>query len=389
MAYGDVQYGAGVYKGIVAVEASPTGFPYDLYSDDGRICLVFGLEQEHGGGWSERNGDAWVWPTSPASITQVFDERDQLFTLGLCGRDGLFYIVNPIDGVGIDAPYRDKVDPLINDSGSDIEWDVTFGEVHGEMRHYACYNLEQHVMFRPVRSGVHGTTGYNAAGLPNGFEVDVSISQDALPAVVSNLENIAINEDIVHERQVDGKSHQSSLHGNRAAFKLISFEQYCKVYDKPDSHNDGGGGQAGEQYEKVLSAPRVWLARGRMLLNRATGRVYTGSASFAIGPDGRSDGAVTLGAALDLANGAVAAGTLMLWHEAGYTISGVTLVELSEEYRTGDFRFSYAAGAIPANLELPVGVVADVRLYSADISTAVLNYYCDNVLNHGGDIFLP
>lgn len=389
MAYGDLIYGDGLYKG----EGDSPEQIADIFSDPHKTCLILGLENDHGGGWSERTGENWIWPSSGASVTQLFDAAQQMFEVALDARDGLFYILNPIDGVDIELPYKDKVDLLVENSGHEIECDVMLGEVTGEMRHYNVYDLESHLQFRPVNPENFSKTGFEATGLPTDFAVDVSTRQDGKPGVISRLTDIPIGEDIIHERVVNGHSHQMCIHFSHSAFKLTAVEQYCKVADKPSSHDNGGSGTSEDQMQRELALPKIWISRGSPLfLNRATGRIFNAQGGTSIGPDLRVNSAFTLNTSLHLNNPAAADGLIMLWRDANvsFAMGGQSFFVNNSSYRLNSFQFSYYRGAISQDLVLPADVkMFDVRVYCSSVSVAAIEYYIDNVMNHSGDIFLP
>lgn len=389
MAYGDLIYGDGLYKG----EGGSSDTPSDIYSDPEKTCLILGLENEHGGGWSERSGDAWVWPSSTGAIAQLFDAEQQMFEVALDSRDGLFYVLNPIDGVNIELPYKDKVDLLVSGSGTEIECDVMLGEVTGEMRHYNVYDLESHLQFRPVDPSNFDKTGFDTTGLPTGFVLDVLTRQDGKLETVSQVTDVPVGEDVVQERTVDGRSHQLCLHMSHSSFKLTAVEQYCKVHDRLSSHDNGGLGTSEEQMQRELALPLVWISRGpRLLYNRATGRVFTGSAGTSVGPDLRVNSAFTLSAPLDLGNAAISNGLLMLWYkiaDGSPSINELSFVVDSDLQLAGS-QLAYFRGSIPSNIVLPSGIALfDVRLYSSAVTVSAVEYYADNVINHSGDVFLP
>lgn len=398
MAYGDLPYGEGLYKGVgetssaVVVEQ-----PVEMFSEDAKLCLILGLEDEHGGGWSQRDGESWVWPTSVFSITQLFDHLQQVFNVGLCSRDGLFYALNTIDGVEVEIPYKDKVDPLIANSGIDIEADIFMGEVSGGMRHYDVYDLSSHLQFRPSNPDNIDAPGFDEDGLFNDFQVDVLTRQNGKPDTVSSVTDVPINEDIVQQRTVNGKSHQLIIHTNKSGFKITAVEQYCKVNDRTSSFDNGSSGSDVAQYQAALSVPSLWLSRGRLLLNRTTGRTLPGRALHGLGVDNRSDGAFTIiDNPLTIAQ-PFSYCTIMLWYRIADTVDfsitydgGELEITPLPEYDKNGFRFVYFHGAIPDEIYLPSGVgYSDVRLYNSTVSVDAIRYYCDNVINHNGDVFLP
>lgn len=390
MAYGDLIYGDGLYKG----EGGAAEVLSDMFSDPEKTCLILGLENDHGGGWSQRTGENWIWPSSGAAITQLLDAAQQMFEVALDSRDGLFYILNPIDGVDIELPYKDKVDLLVKDSGYDIECDVILGEVTGEMRHYNVYDLESHLQFRPVDPANFSKTGYEPSGLPTDFSVDVSTRQDGKPDIVSRVTDIPIDEDVVQERVVNGHSHQLCIHMSHSAFKLNAVEQYCKVHDKLSSHNNGGNGTSEDQMQRELALPLIWVSRGsRLLFNRVTGRVFAGSVNTSVGPDLRANSAFVLSNSLALGNLSISNGLIMLWYSAAVELPSreVTYV-INPLFTLNGFQLAYFRGAIPANFTIQAALnqsLFDVRVYASAISLDAVEYYADNLINHNGDVFLP
>jgi hypothetical protein len=65
-------------------------------------------------------------------------------------------------------------------------------------------------------------------------------------------------------------------------------------------------------------------------------------------------------------------------------------VELIDFATVNGWTLSYFNGAVPANIKLGAyNSVCDVRVLSVNVTQAWLKYYFDNVVNHGGDVFLP
>lgn len=398
MAYGDLDYGDGRYKGVGGEsglgEFSDQPIP-DLFTDSNRCCLILGLSenlggipQEQGGGWSERSGDNWIWPSSTASIMHLFDQYRKLYDVALDARDGLFWVLNPIDCDEMSVPYLDKVDRLIEDSGEIIEGDIYPGEISGELSSFTVQDLETQLLFRPIDKTRCDSDGYNATGLRDEFQIDITTQQDGKPTNISEITDIPLNRPAVHKRQVKGNTFQSLIHFTSSEFKLMRIEQSCKVHDRSRSYDDASSGQTEDDFEREMISPVIWLSRSGLLLNKASGRIMTGSATAITGPDGRTDSAFRLSVALSCQNSAISAGTIMLWHKAGYTISGITLIPITAGV-SGLWQFSYYKGAISSNLSLPAGDLFEFRMFSSSITTEALDDYCDNVVNHSGDVYLP
>lgn len=378
--YGELPYGAGRYKGVSEFSTEVIN---DIALSPSKKCLTLGVDLEHGGGWSERSGANWIWPESPASVASLFTQDNLRCEVVLDALSGLFYIVDPTDSIENNEEYKDKVDPLVPGSGTDIEWDISFGEVKGEKQHYTLSNLDLMLAFRYVDKNNIDDEGYNANGLPDNFAVDVSISQDGKLTKIAESLNVPIDDDINLERETDGKSIQVHLHGNKSEFKFTAIEQYIKVNDRKRVYSQNSADTESQNME-ILSSPVVWIVGETGLVNRCTGRLLAGSIDSIASPDGNNN-AFLIASPVSIGNSSFP-GTLMLWYKTGYTIPGLSLVEVDD---SNGWILGCIKGPIPQNIILPEGDVFDVRFYRSTISDTVLNYYFDNITKHSGDKVLP
>jgi hypothetical protein len=376
-------YGDGYYKGE---SFSDTEVIPGLGFNTSKKCFQFGFNSEHGGGWSERGGDNWIWPESPASILTLFDgeNREQIVW---DSKDGLPYIIDSKDGpLNSDKvkAWKDKVDPNIVDSGTDILWEILTGEFIGEEFHYFVSLLDTHLSFKPANPLKKNTTGFDAAGLPLSFVANCEARVDGSVTETGSALNTPSGRDITIERTVRGKSIQLAISGVVSAFKLRTIETYLKVEDKPDNSVS----TTESTYQELLSNPVFWISRYIGLVNRVTGLTVSNVAcSLIAGPDGISDSAFNLHTDfLVWENDTISNGTILIWHKAGYVIPSVTLIEVDS---IGTWILSYFTGEITSGKYLPLGDFFDFRLFNTPISVAAILHYFDNIKNHNGDIYLP
>ena len=347
-------------------------------------CLHYGVNEEHGPGWSERGGDNWIWPESQAAILTIINNsyrQEIVFNQD----DGLPYWIDTRDGPansGLVKCWRDKVHPLIADSGTVQLWEILFGEYTGELEQYFVEMLETYMVFRTVKNDNIGATGYDASGLPTSLQVNYDLLKDGLLVAYAGSTLIPVKRDIVVDRKEKGNALQIKLSGQNSEFKLRKIESFLKVSDF--AHNTTSLTEI--TYQETLSNPVMWFSRESNLINRCTGQlIYAGSITNITGPDSRDDSAFRISSTLQLSNSAYASGTLMVWHKTGFSISGVSLTEVGQ---SGSWILSYANN-IPANLLFTSGDVFDIRIFDVAVSLAAMQHYFSNVSEYQGDMYLP
>jgi len=349
-------------------------------------CLHYGISEEHGPGWSERGGDNWVWPESQAAIFTIINNNYRQ-EIVIDENDGLPYCIDTRDGPlgsGLIKCWKDKVDPLIEGSGTLTAWEILFGEYTGELEQYFIEMLETYMVFRTINTENIGKAGYDTYGLPTTLQVNYDLLKDGLLVPYAGATQIPIKRDIVVDRKAKGNALQIKLTGQNAEFKLRKIESSLKVSDF--AHNTTSMTEIG--YQEILSNPVMWFTRESNMIDRCTGMPMfdsTGFNSLVTGPDGRDDSAFHIVGTLDVRNPEYASGTLMVWHKTGYSITGVSLTEVDQ---SGDWILSYATN-IPENILFTNGDVFDIRFFSTVVPLAAMQHYFENVSEHNGDMYLP
>jgi len=347
-------------------------------------CLHYGVAEEQGQGWSERGGDNWIWPESQAAIFTIINNNYRQ-EIVVDENDGLPYWIDTRDGPlnsGLIKCWKDKVDPLIADSGTIILWEILFGEYTGELEQYFVEMLETYMVFRTVNTANINATGYDAYGLPNTLQVNYDLLKDGLLIAFAGSTLVPIKRDIVVDRKEKGNALQIKLSGQSAEFKLRKIESFLKVSDF--AHNATSLTEI--TYQEILSNPVMWFSRESNMIDRCTGQsISSGTITNISGPDGRDDSAFQIGTSLQFLNSSYPLGTLMIWHKTGLTIAGISLTEVGQ---SGTWILSYATN-IPANLIITSGDVFDIRLFSGTVTLAAMQHYFDNVSQHNGDMYLP
>jgi hypothetical protein len=384
--YGQLNYGSGLYKGYAdddAFNAVP-----GLASNDYKKCFHLALKDEQGAGWDECNGDDWIWPESQGCVYTVFDRNGLQKLIVEDENTGLPYIINPRIGPnesGLTSCYKDKVDPNVAGSGTEISCTVKLPEHSGEMLHYSIEHGETYLHLRPMVASNRGASGYTTDGMRTGFSLTAKLYEDGKATDSSEIASVNTDREIIHDRGGSADSTlQHEFSTNRSEWRFLKTESYYKVSDGPKIPYKGNTTEASHELE--FASPTAWIGRGGSnLVNKADGTTLAGAATATTGPDGISASALTITAAVSLGNSAISNGTLLVWHKTGYTISGVSLTQVGT---SGTWILSSATGALPASIELGTGDVFDVRLFSSAISSAAITHYYNDVTENSGKVYL-
>lgn len=263
-------------------------------------CYHLGLKAEQGGGWDEvRDGD-WAWPTNQASIMTVIDEQGHRRLTVLDRRDQIRYIINTKDGPtgsGLVWRNRDKVDPNVAGSGTDIQGGILRRYDFGEKRNYTMDHIETSVQIEPRKVANRGASGYTDDGLLDGQQFDAYLYRNGEDSYAARAIDIPIDREIVFDRKTPGRPLQFELLMAMSDWRITGFEHHYSVYDIPQypKKNSNDVSMQATVNQNALRTPLFWVSRNHSnpLMNRARARPVTGTAgSTTTGPDGQSGSAV-------------------------------------------------------------------------------------------------
>lgn len=374
-----------------------TNFPIQGFAySSNKKSYHYAVHPEQGHGWSENTGDDWIWPDGFSSVVNVIDDNDFRRLIVWDSRSGLPYVLNTHDGPtnsGLIAAWVDKKDNKRSGAGTEITTLIKLGEYIGAKQHFDIEHTESSLHFRPIDSDNLGASGYTASGQRSNQKVKINLYKDGETTASASSEDVPESRELVFDRHVKGNTLQLEIETDTSEYKLNKIESYLEVYDRAKfpASNSNSSTMKESDYQSEFGSPSVWISRGsNLLLNRASGSDLTGAGTATSGPDGKSNSALTISTAVELGNSAQTSGTLILWHKTGYSISGVSLTQVTT---SGTWILSYMDGSvgtpIPASISLPVGDVFDVRLYSSALSSDAKTDYSDDVINNSGDNYLP
>lgn len=271
--------------------------------------------------------------------------------------------------------------------GTDPVPKVKFGEDRGEHEHFFIHDIETHLYVRPEDETNRDATGYDSDGFVDDIEFTLNIYEDGNQSTTkASMSDVTKVGEVIADKEAYANRIQYEVIVNKSEVVFLARQHYFQVDDV--THDPDTIKPTEATYEENLQSNWVtWLTRNRTALrNMVDGTTLDGTATKTTGPDGKSNSAITISAAVSVANAAQASGFLMLWHKTGYTISGVSLTQYAT---SGSWILSYVSGSIPANLELGVGDVFDFRLYSSAIDSDTLSFYDSDIENNNGNIVLP
>lgn len=372
-------------RGLTTTTATSTP---EIGIDANKKCYHYGLKEEQGGGWYERSGSTWVWPESRAAIMSIIlgnYPQEIIYDVN----DGLPYVIDTriaTIGAVMEMVWKDKVDPNVAGSGTDIDWSILFGEMTGSDAYPFIELLEILAKIRPYNQDYINASGYDTEGLPSSFEVNAQLLVDGKETVISEADEITTKRETVFDRKTSGDSIQIKLSGACTAFRIRSILANCKLVK---SKRFTGNNTTEQDLQAEGATPILRVSRYDYTINMANGGDSLFAGTKKTGPDGEANSAIRVSQNFSLHNAAYAAGTLLFWRSNDFGI--IPEVALSEYGVWGSWKLVYCKGAIPANLTANFSLtdIFDFWLLDISISDDWLAYYYDNLINHSGDVFLP
>jgi PKD repeat protein len=348
----------------------------------------FGLNKAQGIYFRENTGAHFPKPPSRIGGLKVVDSNGIPHTLIFDAVDRKYYAMDTFDGPSgtqNSIYWKDKV-AADGSGGGDFTSKTRFGEDKGESERFFLRNKTQHVQLRPARKSYRGATGYDANGFPTDLTLDIALYKDGeRTSHTVKAEDVSPPKHEIHfDRQVrDANRLQLEVVGNKAPYRIVSKHSNIIVYDRQDDP-DGKKSNEDTWQENLNNDLVAWLSRGGGITNKVTNTDFTvvGTPAYVTGPDDKSESALTVPTSVDLGNSAIADGLLLIWHKSGYTITGVTLTEVTT---SGSWILSKATGAFSANVILGAGDVFDVRLYDASKTDADITYYHTDITENEGN----
>jgi len=336
-------------------------------------CLHYGWFS----GWSEYAGDRWVWPGTPASVTEYLKD-DKMFTLVWDIKDGKRYAINVEETNNTEAVFKDK-------EQFDIETVLKLPEYVGEQQHYDVSHLETFVVFRPELLSDE---------LPDSFSIDVALitNVDNLPVEVQKKADFLREVTFFYQNKQtkSTQSRQLQITTNSSEYQLINYESYFKINDRFRTPSFNVVSTPQEYYAGALH----WFSKGKgYQYDRSTGLSSDLLYTPIEGPDDSISAAEILAPSqLLLTATEIDGGCVSLWYKDEFGANVPTIEDPLEgsipfiDYETKNgWILAYFNGTIPEGAFIDNGFkVFDVRVIDAVTNTDNLDDYFTKL-----DLYLP
>jgi len=336
--------------------------------------------------------------------------------------------------------WTDKEDDY---AGTEIGGEIRFKEDRGSAEHFLLESLEHHLYLRPYDEEDRSTTGHTSLGYRDDFSVDIKAYLDGEPWKESaKVSSIPFDGDLVFDRNLEAHRIQLAFEPHASEWRLVRRRSYYVAKDR--AATPAGRLMSTKEYQNTLATGMlIWLSRGLTpQLNRCTGTNAGGSyAARTTGADGRSNTGMsflgTAGEGLTVALGSNLSGdfTLCGWVQAttatmysfgtggltlGVNAAGQVVINDGAIARTFDtgitsgyiFIGMYRSGTMITPFYNKTrcnpfvvgttyggtvtimggglsGNLFDLRCYNKAVSSTVLDYYYDDVIDNKGNATMP
>ena len=168
-------------------------------SSNTAYCLRLGFGKDAGSGWSKVSGDSWPLPHTNIGAYVIFDTNNVQRCVVLDAADAKFYWIETFTGYSgsnLTKVYLDKV-ASNGSGGTNVQPKFRIKDLQGSLENYSCILQESYVATRP-------TTGSYLSG----FQLNVNAYTNGGSTVVGSISNAPYNGDIQTFREVEGNSIQ-------------------------------------------------------------------------------------------------------------------------------------------------------------------------------------
>lgn len=362
---------------------------------EGRRSLSYGSDNEQGMGWSEDGDDGNIWPDTKSSILDLFDDNQDRQVVIFDSLTGLPFCDNPrksYTGSRIVDAWKDKIDPLIENSGTEIRTRAKLQEMVGSHESFEQRMSDIFLYFSPIYKENQGAIGYNEDGLRDALKVNLELYKDDELDLGAIAVNVPMKRELFFFKEVFGSTLQIAFETTASEYRFDKAECKLENYDK--ARYPFGDPMTEEAYQESLANINdVWLSRDGFLFNRVNGVEYTGNISSPnrTGPDGKTGSIFYTTSNYDLLNSAST--SVSIWStepDPTLIFVGETVVLRQQQEVSGRVWYLYTLDTAPSNLEVvPYKDYFDFRTLNEVLAESAIEYYFNDVVNNGGEITCP
>jgi len=361
---------------------------------EGRRGLTYGTDNEQGFGWSDNADAGNLWPDTKASILHIFDQNSDSAEVVYDSSTGLPYVDNPrksYEGSAILDAWKDKIDPLLADSGISIRTRVKLQEFIGSHESFEQKMSDISLYFAPIYKENQGKVGYNNDGLLASMITDIELYKNDTLDQSASAKNIPMKTELYFDRVVVGNILQLAFETTESEYRFTRAECFLTNYDKMRSPFQTPMSEKGYQ-DSLSNVTSLWISRGDNIINRIGGKVIEGlTASSSIGPDGNSGSAFTSSETVALPNAVISRAMLVTCNtDDPSAVFGNKVVLYAGPVGDGWYAYYLNSDDVIAYLETVPGVIYfDLRVLSNITTEELREYYINDIVQNSGNSTCP
>lgn len=217
---------------VEGVRGSTEGIGQDAAN---RKSLAYGNDENQGYNWSKNTGDGHLWPDTKGSIMSIFNEdldHEQIIYDSRTGLPFIFDTRKVNSSAKILEVFKDKVNPLVEGSGTEITTRVRLQEYIASHETYFIRMSDINLFFEPMYRIRQGIPGYTEKGLRDAFAVDLELYVDEKLDKVAHADDVPIYRELFFDRQIQGHVLQIAFETASSEYRLTKTEVYILPYDK-------------------------------------------------------------------------------------------------------------------------------------------------------------
>jgi len=365
-----------------------------------RCNLVYGGSTEQGLGWSDDGDDGDMWADTKGSIVNVFDTNGDGMEVVFDSRTGLPFVADPRKAFGgsiiLDA-WKDKIDPLLPNSGIPITTRVKLQEFIGASETFQQSMSDISLFFSPIYKENQGKDGYNSDGLLSDMKINIELYRDDLLDKKASSKDIPMKTELYFDRNIVGNVLQLAFETTEAEFRFTRGECFLSDYDKARSpfqvrKNDSGdefSGMTEKDYqERIADVADLWISRGTPIINRITKEVVLDLVvGSGLGADGQEGSFFTCNQNVVLPNG-LSASLMVICNKDSNVFQNQTTTLYGEV--VSGWYLHYINSGVTGGLELISGnKYFDLRILTNNVNNDILEYYRNDVAQNSANSNCP
>jgi len=370
---------------------------------EGRRSLTYGNDNEQGFGWSDNGDDGNLWPETKGSIISIFDDNGDATEIVYDSLSGLPYVDNPRKSYGgsriLDA-WKDRIDPLLADSGVPIRTRVRLQEFIGSHESFEQKMSDISLFFSPIYKENQGEQGYNADGILSDMKTAIELYKNDLLDEQAHAIDIPMKTELYFDRAIVGNILQLAFETTESEYRFTRGECQLTNYDKARSPFRSRTGENSEPYrgmtekdfqQQLSDVESLWISRDDTILNRVGGALIAGLEVFVgIGPDGKDDSAFTSATGVVLPNTSTKSLIVISNIEDNTLVFANLDTVLVGEISTGWFVHYVNDDNVVANIETIAGnKYFDLRLLSNNTTEELRTYYINDIVQNSANNVCP